>query len=887
VTVIGNIEKAATNSTKSLDDMIGTYKKRLDRTLRATENRILDLTTRISLDVKGNVKGPKWTLAQTARIQGQLEGIFDENYGKVSRQFAGDIGGVTKIVKKAHNAVDLPIQYSKTDMKMFKNLQEQTLIGLQAFSAQTQERIAQSIQDAIIAGKPYRKLTNEIKNHITGLTDIAGRPLKQYAGVYAQDGLMNAYRSLSMQKAKEIKIKHFVWMGNVVAGTRPMCANSAGQAFTEQELQELDLSTWAGKSCSVFACCGGWNCRHVLMPISDSYFKELKGEPIEVPNWFTEHRKPIPTVEMKIISPKTYKKDLKAIGLTIDKAKQLRIKRMVDIPVKKIGPIGSHLGNIDVVPAPAEVFGGKGGIVVFDFAGKKFFAKEMRFGDIKSFQREATAAKAMHEVGLGKYTPRIYTVNAIHEGKTTRMIAAELQKNSTSIASVEMFERYKLLAKTSDAVKERLILQDYLMSAWDRSASNILVHRKTGAISMIDYEMAFKDMAPHWNRHELMQFLGKKKMVTEGPDGIKFVLRSHGKGGSAGYKFNTKILKKTINSADDIIIAIKSMDISDSLKNDWIKVVSERQKELHKLIEVPKPIPLVKPKVLGDIIPSSKATAKEIAEQYEKSAKAITATKKPVDLKIAVTKRLGKKMDDLKLKEWDDFAAWAYEIEPGFLPSAELSEKATKVLIREWAATSGGENPRSILMQLAARKEFGLEGTSMWWKKEALDKATEVFKTHEIAARRFLREIYNDTQEYLAKQGLKTVRVARGYRGDIGIAPSTIKNKMSKIDIQLQPMSSFSSNIGTAQDFTLGSNKQSLLFAEVPANRVLSCPVTGFGCKDELEWVILGSQREGEKMLGSMVLRSKVALDIPWYNLFGLPDDFGKNVTKEIFKRTK
>lgn len=633
MTVIGNIEKAATNSTKSLDDMIGTYKRRLDRTLRATENRILDLTTRISLDVKGNVKGPKWTLAQTARIQGQLEGIFDENYGKVSRQFAGDIGGVTKIVKKAHNIVDLPVQYSKVDMKMLKNLQEQTLIGLQAFSAQTQERISQSIQDAIIAGKPYRKLTNEIKNYITGLVDVAGRPLKQYAGVYAQDGLMNAYRTLSMEKAQAIKVKHFVWMGNVVAGTRPMCANSAGQAFTEQELQELDLSSWAGKSCSVFACCGGWNCRHMLMPISDSYFKELKGEPIEVPNWFTEHGKPIPTVEMKIISPKTYKKDMKAI-----------------------------------------------------------------------------------------------------------LTKAEIEKR--------------------------------------------------------------------------------------------------------------KILVKPVPTV------------------------------------IPKPIPLVKPKVLGDIIPSSKATAEEIAEQYEKSVNAITVTKKTAnELKADIAKRLGKRMDDLDMPEWK---TWSELMTRGIdLKGLSISEKATSNIIRNWAATSGDDSYRSIAVQLAAQKEFGLKGASIWWKKEALKEATTYFGTHEIAMRRFLREIYNDTQEYLAKQGLKTVRVARGYRGDIGIAPSTIKNKMSKIDIQLQPMSSFSSNIGTAQDFTLGSNKQSLLFAEVPANRVLSCPVTGFGCKNELEWVILGSQKEGEKMLGSMVLRSKVALNIPWYNLFGLPDDFGKNVTKEIFKRTK
>lgn len=629
MTIIGNIEKAATNSTKSLDDMIGTYKRRLDRTLRVTENKILDLTTRISLDTKGNVKGPKWTLAQTARIQGQLEGIFDENYGKLSRQFATDINGVTKIVKKAHNAVDLPVSYSKVDMKMLKNLQEQTLIGLQAFSAQTQERISQSIQDAVVAGKPYRKLTNEIKNHITGLTDVAGRPLKQYAGVYAQDGLMNAYRTLSMEKAQAIKVKHFVWMGNVIAGTRPMCANSAGKTFTEQELQELDLSSWAGKSCSVFACCGGWNCRHMLMPISDRYFNELKGKPIEVENWFVKNNKPIPALDVKIISPKTYKKDMQAI-----------------------------------------------------------------------------------------------------------LTKAEIEKR--------------------------------------------------------------------------------------------------------------KVLMKPVPTV------------------------------------IPKPILPVKPKVLGDIIPSLKATAEEIAKQYEKSANAITVTKKTANkLKVDVAKRLGKRMDNLNIPGWDDYVqSWASN-----------SEGCVSELINGWAVTSGDKNVQSIAMQLAAKKEFGLEGPSLWWNKAALKEATKLFEKDEIILRRFLREMYSDTQEHLAKQGLKTVRVSRGYKGNIGIDLATKANKILKADVQLQPMSSFSSDLKSARIFSLSTDKrQTILFAEVPANRILSCPVTGYGCLDEVEWVVLGSQKaKSERVFASVLEMRKKRPDIEnWGQLFGWIDEsLDNSVFKEIADRTK
>jgi hypothetical protein len=326
MTIIGNIESGAANATRLLDDIVNRYARRLDRTLKIVEDKMLALTTRISLDARGNVKGPKWTLAQSAKIQGQLERIFDENYGAASRQFANEMRGVADIVRQAHNAVDLPIAFGKVDAKMLNVLQVQTLAGLTAFSTQIQERVAQSIQDSIIAGKSYHQLTKEIRNHITGLTDVAGRSLKQYANVYAQDGLMTSYRRLSAQKAKEAKIKYYVWMGNVVANSRPICCQNAGRMFSEQELQEMDLYSWKAKSCGVFACCGGWNCRHHLMPVSNRYYDEMKGKQIDVPDWFKGHGKRHPPLNMKLASPKTYKRDIKAIGLKPDEARQLREK---------------------------------------------------------------------------------------------------------------------------------------------------------------------------------------------------------------------------------------------------------------------------------------------------------------------------------------------------------------------------------------------------------------------------------------------------------------------------------------------------------------------------------------------------------------------------------
>lgn len=267
---------------------------------------------------------------------------------------------------------------------------------------------------------------------------------------------------------------------------------------------------------------------------------------------------------------------------------------------------------------------------------------------------------------------------------------------------------------------------------------------------------------------------------------------------------------------------------------------------------------------LSKITPDSKATAEEIMEHYKKSKNAtFIKGKSSDDLKADVSKRLGRRMHNLNIKEWEELRKELRSIS---------DERLSGALIRSWSMTSGNKDKISIMMQLSAEKEFGLKGSSLWWDKTALKEAKSYFKTYGMAIRRFLREMYNDTQEHLKKQGLKTIKAIRGHKGYIGIEPSTIEKPMTTVNIQLQPMSSFSSDFEEAKHFaSIFPDKEkknqyaSLFFAEVPADRVLSCPVTGYGCKKEVEWVILGQQAKEDMMQVSVIKRKGIS----WDELFG------------------
>jgi len=221
----------------------------------------------------------------------------------------------------------------------------------------------------------------------------------------------------------------------------------------------------------------------------------------------------------------------------------------------------------------------------------------------------------------------------------------------------------------------------------------------------------------------------------------------------------------------------------------------------------------------------------------------------------------------------------------------EYYSRATENIIRGWAATSGDSIPKSIMMQLAAKAEFKLEGTTIWWKTEVLKEAEELFKIHEKAARQFIRMMYEDTQEHLKKLGLKTVRIARGHKGKIGDILSTIEKPLLKTKIQLQPMSSFSGDINEARVFTGGADIKNMFFAEVPAERILSTPVTGFGCMDEVEFVVLAAKEKvGETVFVAAIKEEQFSRN--FWELFEVKITEGRTqlsvqVSKKLYEALK
>lgn len=172
-------------------------------------------------------------------------------------------------------------------------------------------------------------------------------------------------------------------------------------------------------------------------------------------------------------------------------------------------------------------------------------------------------------------------------------------------------------------------------------------------------------------------------------------------------------------------------------------------------------------------------------------------------------------------------------------------------LISSWASSSGDHRPVSVANQLAVRDVFGMNDKDV--DKSALhllvstkgdeeqvysQAANELGVRYDTEDRKsnfkaglrdFALAQYQNTQDHFKKLGITEVSVARGMK-ILHSSPA------DKVKLKLQPASSFSANLSTANNFSGG---QSLYFCKVPASQVLGTYLTGFGCTMEHEVVVL------------------------------------------------
>jgi hypothetical protein len=166
-------------------------------------------------------------------------------------------------------------------------------------------------------------------------------------------------------------------------------------------------------------------------------------------------------------------------------------------------------------------------------------------------------------------------------------------------------------------------------------------------------------------------------------------------------------------------------------------------------------------------------------------------------------------------------------------------ETAVSFLVQTWASTSNDNSPMSLALQHATDVEFELDDVSTWDTDKVKPHGSYDEQPHVYRA--FARAMYDETQAWLAKNGITEVTAYRGHSLDADQIP--VPGNIA--DIKMRPMSSWTTRESVAERFASEYAKKDsgvVFAARIPAERILALPLTGIGCYDEHELVILGGR---------------------------------------------
>jgi hypothetical protein len=219
------------------------------------------------------------------------------------------------------------------------------------------------------------------------------------------------------------------------------------------------------------------------------------------------------------------------------------------------------------------------------------------------------------------------------------------------------------------------------------------------------------------------------------------------------------------------------------------------------------------------------------------------------DMKAEVMKAVGARIDARMTRDQialTSVGRSAMQARPNVTPGEAVAAHIHDM----WATTSGDSSFRAIAFQKAVAEEFGLKGAANpvdTYRLHDSSLVDGVLNDNRELFRTLARAEYENTQEFFAKQGITELTLFRGMILPYQEPPSK-EGAFATSNITMNPLSSMSASAGVAESFARTRSGSSrfgyAISAKVPVSRVFSTSMTGAGCLNELETVILGGDKD-------------------------------------------
>lgn len=148
--------------------------------------------------------------------------------------------------------------------------------------ANFREPVLKALKQNVTSGATVSNVRKSMNELIAGTEEV--QPLlTRYVNQVSNDAVHQYSASYLSAVSADLGLSHYFYQGTVVDDSRSFCAARAGKYFTEAEVKGWAGLDWSGKAKgtnpqTIFLLRGGYNCRHVLIPVSKELYERERNK---------------------------------------------------------------------------------------------------------------------------------------------------------------------------------------------------------------------------------------------------------------------------------------------------------------------------------------------------------------------------------------------------------------------------------------------------------------------------------------------------------------------------------------------------------------------------------------------------------------------------------
>ena len=239
------------------------YLREFDRITNAKARRILLKETRANMNLATR------TFETVQRI------LREEGYYREVSRFVRGYDDLVGVMGEAFEEMNLGLSFTTKDMDAMRLLKEQDIVVFRSIGADLSRRVNRNLFQSVMVSRSVGDVTRSIRSLVVGTDEERGL-LDRHAATWADTALKSFDRQMTYRAGESAGLEYYAYLGPLDRRTRRFCAYHVGLTFHKSQIEQMDN----GQIGPVMQYCGGYRCRHSLVPVAMEFGPQLRASAI-------------------------------------------------------------------------------------------------------------------------------------------------------------------------------------------------------------------------------------------------------------------------------------------------------------------------------------------------------------------------------------------------------------------------------------------------------------------------------------------------------------------------------------------------------------------------------------------------------------------------------